>query len=58
MLRQRIRKVVSLKTVRELDAFPKVPESYVEASPIGGTGNLICYVIMLHLFLLIKFLKK
>ena len=25
-----------LKAVKELDAFPKVPESYVETSAVGG----------------------
>ncbi|KAJ1525903.1 hypothetical protein ONE63_009092 [Megalurothrips usitatus] len=49
MLRQRIKKVVSLKTVRELDAFPKVPESYVEASPIGGTVSVCCWLAILFL---------
>ncbi|XP_034234729.1 endoplasmic reticulum-Golgi intermediate compartment protein 2 isoform X2 [Thrips palmi] len=49
MLRQRIRKVVSLKTVRELDAFPKVPESYVEASPIGGTVSVFCWLAIIWL---------
>lgn len=49
MLRQRIKKVVSLKTVRELDAFPKVPDSYVEASPIGGTVSVCCWLAILWL---------
>jgi hypothetical protein len=35
MLRSRAKRVS--KTVKELDAFPKVPESYVETSPVGGT---------------------
>lgn len=35
MLRNRAKRVS--KTVKELDAFPKVPESYVETSPVGGT---------------------
>ena len=26
----------ALKAVKELDAFPKVPESYVETSATGG----------------------
>lgn len=26
-----------LDKVRELDAFPKIPESYVKTSPVGGT---------------------
>jgi hypothetical protein len=35
MLRSRAKRVS--KTVKELDAFPKVPESYVQTSPVGGT---------------------
>jgi hypothetical protein len=35
MLRSRAKRVS--KTVRELDAFPKVPESYTQTSPVGGT---------------------
>jgi hypothetical protein len=35
MLRSKAKRVS--KTVKELDAFPKVPESYVETSPVGGT---------------------
>lgn len=26
--------------MKELDAFPKVPDSYVETSASGGTGEL------------------
>lgn len=26
-----------LDKVKELDAFPKVPENYVQTSPVGGT---------------------
>ena len=29
-----------LKVIQELDAFPKVPESYQESTASGGTG---CY---------------
>lgn len=36
MIRQR-KKIVSLDTVRELDTFPKLPETYVETSRVGGT---------------------
>jgi hypothetical protein len=35
MLRSRAKRVS--KTVKELDAFPKVPESYTQTSPVGGT---------------------
>lgn len=37
VLRQRLRKVVSLKTIKVLDAFPKVDQSCRQTSPIGGT---------------------
>lgn len=29
----------TLNLVKELDAFPKVPESYVKTSAFGGTGK-------------------
>lgn len=38
MLRQRH---VNVKTVKELDAFPKVPELYVDKTAVGGTCELI-----------------
>lgn len=37
MLRLSRKKAVNL--VKELDAFPKVPESYVETTASGGTGE-------------------
>uniref|UniRef100_A0A8C7PVZ6 Uncharacterized protein n=1 Tax=Oncorhynchus mykiss TaxID=8022 RepID=A0A8C7PVZ6_ONCMY len=30
----------ALSLVKELDAFPKVPESYVETTATGGTGEI------------------
>lgn len=27
----------ALDAVKELDAFPKVPETYTQTSPVGGT---------------------
>lgn len=30
-----------LKKVKELDAFPKVQDTYVKTSPVGGTCKLI-----------------
>lgn len=41
VLRQRLKKVVSLKTVKVLDAFPKVDQSCRESSPIGGTRKFL-----------------
>ena len=32
-----------LKVIQDLDAFPKVPESYQKTTASGGTG---CYAIM------------
>lgn len=34
------RRHVNVKTVKELDAFPKVPELYVDKTVVGGTCNL------------------
>lgn len=48
MLRYRGNKKV-LKTVKELDAFPKVPETYVETTPEGGTLSLITFVMIIYL---------
>nr|CAD7568271.1 unnamed protein product [Timema californicum] len=46
MLRSRAKKV-TLKTVKQLDAFPKVPDSYVETSPVGGTFSVVtCFLIL------------
>uniref|UniRef100_A0A1B6KXN3 Endoplasmic reticulum vesicle transporter C-terminal domain-containing protein n=1 Tax=Graphocephala atropunctata TaxID=36148 RepID=A0A1B6KXN3_9HEMI len=39
MVRQR--KKISLDTVRELDSFPKLPETFVETSRVGGTFSII-----------------
>uniref|UniRef100_H3AFY6 Endoplasmic reticulum-Golgi intermediate compartment protein n=1 Tax=Latimeria chalumnae TaxID=7897 RepID=H3AFY6_LATCH len=36
----------ALNLVKELDAFPKVPESYVETSASGGTVSLIAFTTM------------
>lgn len=35
---RRLTKKKALTLVKELDAFPKVPESYVETTASGGTG--------------------
>ncbi|KAK7869111.1 hypothetical protein R5R35_006582 [Gryllus longicercus] len=42
----RNRKRVTLKTVKELDAFPKVPETFQEHTPIGGTLSLVTMILM------------
>ncbi|KAL0272556.1 UNVERIFIED_CONTAM: hypothetical protein PYX00_005484 [Menopon gallinae] len=51
VLRQRLKKVVSLKTVKVLDAFPKVDEACRETSPIGGTASIIAYILMVWLLI-------
>ncbi|KAM9815374.1 endoplasmic reticulum-Golgi intermediate compartment protein 2 [Syngnathus typhle] len=43
---RRLSKKKALTLVRELDAFPKVPESYVESSASGGTVSLIAFSAM------------
>lgn len=37
---RRLTKKKALTLVKELDAFPKVPESYVESTASGGTGKM------------------
>lgn len=37
---RRLTKKKALTLVKELDAFPKVPESYVESTASGGTGTV------------------
>ena len=39
-MRRLNRKQQTLKIVKEMDAFPKVPESYTETTSTGGTGNI------------------
>lgn len=43
---RRLTRKKALTLVRELDAFPKVPESYVESSASGGTVSLIAFTLM------------
>ncbi|XP_061420456.1 endoplasmic reticulum-Golgi intermediate compartment protein 2-like [Lethenteron reissneri] len=43
---RRLSKKKALSAVRELDAFPKIPESYVETSTSGGTVSLIAFTAM------------
>ncbi|XP_061899079.1 endoplasmic reticulum-Golgi intermediate compartment protein 2-like [Entelurus aequoreus] len=43
---RRLSKKKALTLVKELDAFPKVPESYVESSASGGTVSLIAFSAM------------
>ncbi|XP_068162750.1 endoplasmic reticulum-Golgi intermediate compartment protein 2-like isoform X2 [Antennarius striatus] len=50
------RKTINL--VRELDAFPKVSESYVETSASGGTVSLIAFSAMILLAILEFFVYR
>lgn len=43
---RRLTKKKALTLVKELDAFPKVPESYVESTASGGTVSLIAFTFM------------
>lgn len=38
------RRHVNVKTVKELDAFPKVPELYVDKTAVGGTCKSRLYL--------------
>lgn len=48
MLRYRGKKKV-IDRVKELDAFPKVPEEYVDSTPVGGTFSVIAFLIIMWL---------
>lgn len=50
-LRQRFSKD-PLKVVRQLDAFPKVPEEYQQSTKIGGTRKHIEFLSDEYSFLL------
>lgn len=43
---KRLTKKKALTLVKELDAFPKVPESYVESTASGGTVSLVAFTLM------------
>jgi len=47
----------ALRMVQELDAFPKVPESYQETTATGGGGMLLASInlnMLVHLILQLK----
>ncbi|XP_057273780.1 endoplasmic reticulum-Golgi intermediate compartment protein 2 isoform X1 [Pezoporus wallicus] len=46
---RRLNRKKTLNLVKELDAFPKVPESYVETSASGGTVSLIAFTTIAFL---------
>ncbi|KAK7896200.1 hypothetical protein WMY93_021525 [Mugilogobius chulae] len=43
---RRLTKKKALNLVKELDAFPKIPDSYVESTASGGTVSLIAFTFM------------
>lgn len=43
---RRLTRKKALTLVKELDAFPKIPESYVESSASGGTVSLVGFTVM------------
>uniref|UniRef100_A0A8C3J8P5 Endoplasmic reticulum-Golgi intermediate compartment protein n=1 Tax=Calidris pygmaea TaxID=425635 RepID=A0A8C3J8P5_9CHAR len=46
---RRLNRKKTLNLMKELDAFPKVPESYVETSVSGGTVSLIAFTTIAFL---------
>uniref|UniRef100_UPI003AAD9F5E endoplasmic reticulum-Golgi intermediate compartment protein 2-like n=1 Tax=Centroberyx gerrardi TaxID=166262 RepID=UPI003AAD9F5E len=55
---RRLSKKKALGLVKELDAFPKVPDSYVETSATGGTVSLIAFSAMALLAILEFFVYR
>ncbi|XP_014602468.1 PREDICTED: endoplasmic reticulum-Golgi intermediate compartment protein 2 isoform X1 [Polistes canadensis] len=45
------RRHVNIKTVKELDAFPKVPEPYVDKTAVGGTFSIFTFCIIAYLII-------
>jgi len=43
------RRNVNIKTVKELDAFPKVPDTCTDKSAVGGTFSLVTFCIIVYL---------
>ncbi|XP_028602402.1 endoplasmic reticulum-Golgi intermediate compartment protein 2 isoform X2 [Podarcis muralis] len=43
---RRLNRKKTLNLMKELDAFPKVPESYIETTATGGTVSLIAFTTM------------
>ncbi|XP_043676686.1 endoplasmic reticulum-Golgi intermediate compartment protein 2 isoform X3 [Vespula pensylvanica] len=45
------RRHVNIKTMKELDAFPKVPEPYVNKTAVGGTFSIFTFCIIAYLII-------
>lgn len=43
------RRTVNLKAVKELDGFPKIPDTYVKQSAVGGTFSVLSFCLILYL---------
>ncbi|XP_043283408.1 endoplasmic reticulum-Golgi intermediate compartment protein 2 [Venturia canescens] len=43
------RRNVNLKNVKELDAFPKVPDTCIDKSAVGGTFSLVTFCLIVYL---------
>ena len=41
----------TLKVLKELDAFPKVPENYQQTSASGGSGEYVRKILLKHALL-------
>ncbi|KAG8234389.1 hypothetical protein J437_LFUL015129 [Ladona fulva] len=46
MLRSR-GKQISLKTIKKLDAFPKISDAYIETSPVGGILSIVSWAVII-----------
>ncbi|XP_012258404.2 endoplasmic reticulum-Golgi intermediate compartment protein 2 [Athalia rosae] len=42
------RRKVNLKVIKELDGFPKVPDTYVKQSVVGGTFSVLSFCLMVY----------
>uniref|UniRef100_A0A1W7RAJ2 Endoplasmic reticulum-Golgi intermediate compartment protein 2 n=1 Tax=Hadrurus spadix TaxID=141984 RepID=A0A1W7RAJ2_9SCOR len=48
-MRRLVHRTSKLKAVKELDAFPKVPESYTQTTASGGTISILSYLLIIVL---------
>lgn len=55
---RRLTRKKALSLVRELDAFPKIPESYRETTATGGTVSLLAFSLMFALAFLEFFVYR
>ncbi|XP_046739465.1 endoplasmic reticulum-Golgi intermediate compartment protein 2 [Diprion similis] len=43
------KRIINLKAVKELDGFPKVPDTYVKQSAVGGTFSVLSFCLIAYL---------